>query len=187
MSSENENPKEEKKPEEIKTEDDKNMFEEAADSLSKGYEEKKDAIGKSITETKESVSKSIDSGVKKTKSFFKKVLIFSSIGLVLAAAGYMLWANWTYSEGTRTGYLMKLSKKGYVFKTYEGQLNLGGLQEDNSSILGNVWNFSLEDDALSEKLEQMEGKKVMLRYKEINQAMPWQGESNHFIYAIEEK
>lgn len=171
MSSENENPKEE-----IKPEDDKNMFEEAADSLSKGYEEKKDAV-----------SKSIDSGVKKTKSFFKKVLIFSSIGLVLAAAGYMLYANWTYSEGTRTGYLMKLSKKGYVFKTYEGQLNLGGLQEDNSSILGNVWDFSLDDDALSTKLEQLEGKKVMLRYKEINKAMPWQGESNYFVFAIEEK
>jgi len=182
MSSENENPKEE-----IKPEDDKNMFEEAADSLSKGYEEKKDALGKSITETKESVSKSIDSGVKKTKSFFKKVLIFSSIALVLFAVGYMLWANYTYSEGTRTGYLMKLSKKGYVFKTYEGQLNLGGLQEDNSSVLGNVWDFSLDDDALSKKLEQLEGKKVMLRYKEINKAMPWQGDTNYFIYAIEEK
>ncbi len=182
MSSENDNPKEEKKPE-----DNKNMFEEAADSISKGYEEKKEAIGKSITETKESVSKSIDSGVKKTKSFFRKVIIFSFIGLVLAAAGYLLWANWTYSEGTRTGYLMKLSKKGYVFKTYEGQLNLGGLQEDNASILGNVWDFSLEHDVLSHKLEELEGKKVMLRYKEINKAMPWQGDSNYFVFAVEEK
>lgn len=172
MSSENENPKEEEK----KPEDDKNMFEEAADSLSKGYEEKKEAV-----------SKSIDSGVKKTKNFFRKILIYSSIGLVLAAAGYMLWANWTYSEGTRTGYLMKLSKKGYVFKTYEGQLNLGGLQEDNSSVLGNVWDFSLEHDVLSHKLEQLEGKKVMLRYKEINKAMPWQGDSNYFVFAVEEK
>ncbi len=197
MSSENKNPKEDKNPEaenvekkkieETKPEDDKNMFEEAADSLSKGYVEKKEAVSKSITETKESVSKSIDSGVKKTKSFFRKVLIYSSIGLVLAGAGYMLWANWTYSEGTRTGYLMKLSKKGYIFKTYEGQLNLGGLQEDNSSVIGNVWDFSLEHDALSHKLEELEGKKVMLRYKEINKAMPWQGDSNYFVFAIEEK
>ena len=176
MSSEKENPKE-----------DKNMFEEAADSLSKGYEEKKEALSKEITETKESLSKSIDSGVKKTKSFFRKLIILSIIGLVLAGVGYLVWANWTYSEGTRTGYLMKLSKKGYVFKTYEGQLNLGGLQEDNSSILGNVWDFSLDDDGLSKKLEQLEGKKVMLRYKEINQAMPWQGDSNYFVFEIEEK
>lgn len=183
MSSENENPKEEKDPKE----EDKNMFEEAADSLSKGYEEKKEAVSKSITETKESVSKTIDSGVKKTKSFFRKVFILSFIGLILAGAGYLLWANWTYSEGTRTGYLMKLSKKGYVFKTYEGQLNLGGLQEDNSSIIGNVWDFSLDYDGLAHKLEDLEGKKVMLRYKEINKAMPWQGDSNYFVYAIEEK
>ena len=182
MSSENENPNEEKKPEV-----EKGMFEEAADSISKGYEEKKEAIGKSMSETKVSVGKSFDSGVKKTKSFFKKVFIYSMLGLVLTVVGYLLWANWTYSEGTRTGYLMKLSKKGYIFKTYEGQLNLGGLQEDNASILGNVWDFSLKDDALSKKLENFEGKKVMLRYKEINQAMPWQGESNYFIYAIEAK
>lgn len=172
MSSENENPREKKDSKE----EDKNMFEEAADSLSKGYEEKKDAV-----------SKSIDSGVKKTKSFLKKVLILSMVGLVLTVVGYLLWANWTYSEGTRTGYLMKLSKKGYVFKTYEGQLNLGGLQEDNSSILGNVWSFSLDYDGLSHKLEDLEGKKVMLRYKEINKSMPWQGDSNYYVYAIEEK
>ncbi len=183
MSSENENPKEEKDPKV----DDKNMFEEAADSLSKGYEEKKDAVSKSITDTKDSVSKSIDSGVKKTKSFFRKVFIFSLISLVLAGVGYMLWANWTYSEGTRTGYMMKISKKGYVFKTYEGQLNLGGLQEDNSSVLGNVWSFSLEEDYLSKKLEEMEGKKVQVRYKEINKAMPWQGETNYYVYDIVEK
>ena len=166
----------------------KEEFEEKKDALSKGIEEKKDALSKEIKETKESISKTYESGVKKTKSFFRKAIIGSFILLILAGIGYLLWANYTYSEGTRTGYLMKISKKGYVFKTYEGQLNLGGFQEsDNTSVVGNTWNFSLKDNDLAPKLEKLQGKKVMLRYKEINEAMPWQGETNYYVYDVEEK
>jgi len=195
MSSEKDIPKSDNptpKTPEVKTpETDKNFIskgiDNAKESISSSIESTKDSISKELTETKESISKSVDSGVKKTKSFFRKVLIYSSIAAVLALVGYMFWANWTYSEGTRTGYMMKISKKGYVFKTYEGQLNLGGLQEDNSSVLGNVWSFSLKEDYLSKKLEEMEGKKVQVRYKEINKAMPWQGETNYYVYDIVEK
>ena len=190
MSSEKDIPKSEN-PTPKTPETDKNFIskglDNAKESISSSIDSTKDSISKEISETKESISKTVDSGVKKTKSFFRKLFIYSSVALVLAAIGYMFWANWTYSEGTRTGYMMKISKKGYVFKTYEGQLNLGGLQEDNSSVLGNVWSFSLEEDYLSKKLEEMEGKKVQLRYKEINKAMPWQGETNYYVYDIVEK
>ena len=153
-----------------------------------GYlEEKKEAFNKEIAETKQAIGKTIDSGVKKTKSFFRKLFLFAGLALVLAGILYTVWANWTYSEGTRTGYLMKLSKKGYIFKTHEGQINLGGLQDDKSSIMGNTWDFSLTDHSLVEKLEALEGKKVMLRYKEINKSMPWQGDTNYYIISVEEK
>jgi len=191
MSSEKDIPKSEnptpKVPEVKTSETDKNFISKGIDNAKESINSTKDSINKEITETKESISKSVDSGVKKTKSFFRLVLIYSSIALVLSGIGYMLWANWVYSEGTRTGYMMKISKKGYLFKTYEGQLNLGGLQEDNSSVLGNVWSFSLKEDFLSKKLEEMEGKKVQLRYKEINKAMPWQGETNYYVYDVVEK
>ena len=187
MSNENKNPE----PNKNTPESEKNFIskglENAKDSISEKYENTKDSISKELTETKESISKTVDTGVKKTKSFFRKVLIYSSIILVVAAIGYMLWANWTYSEGTRTGYMMKLSKKGYVFKTFEGQLNLGGLQEDNSSIIGNTWEFSLDENYLAKKLQDLEGKKVQLKYKEINKAMPWQGDTNYFVYDVVEK
>ncbi|MEM6964365.1 MAG: hypothetical protein AAF573_06340 [Bacteroidota bacterium] len=162
-------------------------IDDAKDSISKSYESTKGSISKEISETKESISKTVDSGIKKTKWFLRKVVIYSFVAAIIALAGYMLWANWTYSEGTRTGYMMKISKKGYIFKTYEGQLNLGGLQEDNSSVLGNIWSFSLDENYLSKKLEEMEGKKVQLRYREINKAMPWQGETNYYVYDVIEK
>lgn len=157
-------------------------------TLKEDFEEKKKALSDEIGETKEAISSTIGSGVKKTKRFFKKLLIYSFLGLIMGIAGYFIWANWTYSEGTRTGYLMKLSRKGYVFKTYEGQLNLGGFQEsDNTSIIGNIWNFSLKEKELARQLEELEGRKVQLRYKEINKAMPWQGDTNYYIYEIQEK
>jgi hypothetical protein len=157
-------------------------------SFKENFEEKKEALKEDIEETKESIGKSFNSGVRKTKSFFKKVLIYTLIGVVVSGGVYLLWCNWTYSDGTRTGYLMKISTKGYVFKTYEGQLNLGGFQEsDNTSIIGNIWDFSLTDKDLLKKLETLEGKKVMLRYKEINKAMPWQGDTNYYIYEAEER
>lgn len=55
----------------------------------------------------------------RVRSFFLKVLV------VLIFLGAI--ALWTYSEGTRAGQLIKFSEKGVVFKTYEGELNMGGL------------------------------------------------------------
>lgn len=145
-----------------------------------------DNVKEFIEDTDKKISEGIDRGVKKTKSLFRKLLLVSLVLLVLAGIGYILYANYTYSEGTRAGNLIKISKKGYVFKTYEGQLKLGGIDLDNPSEgLSDTWSFSVTDEAIVKRLEKMQGQKVILRYKEINQAMPWQGDTNYFIYAVE--
>lgn len=121
----------------------------------------------------------------RVKRFFKRAGVFSLIGLIVFIALYFAYTNYTYSEGTRTGYLIKTSKKGYVFKTFEGQLNLGGFGTDESTgLIGNVWNFSIADEELYKKIQTFEGEKVTVSYKEINKAMPWQGETNYFVYDI---
>lgn len=156
--------------------------------LKEDFEKKKNQLAEDISETTDSIQDSVKSGVSKTKSFLKKLLIYSLIGAVLAGGLYMLWCNWTYSEGTRTGILVKISKKGYIFKTCEGQLNLGGFNsESGEAFIGNTWSFSVNEDYLHPKLEQLEGKKVMIRYKEINKAMPWQGDTNYMVYDVEER
>ena len=157
-------------------------------SLKEDFEDKKKELAEDIGETKEAISQSVQKGVKLTKRFFKRLFIFTFIGVLLAGAGYMFWANYTYSSGTRTGYLIKISKKGYLFKTYEGQLNLGGFQNsDQGSIVGNTWDFSLKKDELFQNMQDLEGKQVQLFYKEINKAMPWQGDTNYYVYKIVEK
>lgn len=116
----------------------------------------------------------------------KRILLFTLLLGVLAGAGYMLWSNYTYSKGTRTGYLIKISYKGVLLKTFEGQLNLGGFQQPGQpAVMGNVWEFSVPKREVYEKLQQYEGKQVTLHYKEKIRAMPWQGDTNYFVYDVD--
>ncbi|MCI5081051.1 MAG: hypothetical protein MRY78_05135 [Saprospiraceae bacterium] len=117
--------------------------------------------------------------------WIKKFFITISILAVVSAGVYLWVCNWTYSEGTRAGYLIKISRKGVVFKTYEGQLNLGGFQSDESSgLAGNIWNFSVYQDDIYEQLQESEGNKVVLHYRQKYKAMPWQGKTDYFVYKI---
>lgn len=162
-------------------------FKNKKDEITSGIEDKKNEIVSDITETKNEISAKIDRGVQKTVSFTKRLLWISLIAAILGTGAWLFWSNLTYSDGTRTGYLMKVSKKGYVIKTMEGEMNMGGFQEsDNSTLMGNTWYFSISDPKIYDELIQKQGKKLMLYYKEKNRAMPWQGDSDYFIYKIQE-
>ena len=109
-------------------------------------------------------------------------------GLVLLVSIiYYVYATFTYSEGIRAGLLFKFSKKGFICKTYEGELNLGGVNADSQAgLVNNIWVFSVNDNAAAEELMGMEGKYVRLKYKEVNKSFFWQGETNYFVYDVEE-
>ena len=100
----------------------------------------------------------------------------------------LIWAcSWTFSEGTRAGQLIKLTNKGVVFKTHEGELNMGGLRVGGSTdgLEGNLWQFSVVDDEVLNALNEAEGKRVKLSYKQRYKAMPWQGETDYFVTGVE--
>ena len=165
----------------------KDEFEDKKNKLSEEIEERKDSIEESLSEKKEMLSQSIDSGVKKTKSFMKKLLIASIMAAFVFGGLYILWANYTYSDGTRAGNLIKISKKGYVFKTKEGQLKLGGIDLTNQDEgLSDTWSFSVKDESIYRQLEKLQGKKVTLRYRQVNKALPWQGDTEYFVYEVSE-
>ena len=148
--------------------------------------EKGESIKDKIEHFEKEVKSSIDDGVKQTKSFFGKIFKAILLLLALTIVGYFLYANYTYSEGTRAGNLIKISKRGYIFKTTEGQLKLGGIDlENDKEGLSDTWSFSVTEDAVIEQLERFQGTKVILYYKEINQSMPWQGDTNYFVTRVE--
>ena len=101
--------------------------------------------------------------------------------LLLTLGGYFAYTQYTYSEGTRAGILMKFSTKGYLFKTHEGQLNLGGVSAQNNTIINNFWDFSVKDETIAKELEGLEGKKVQLHYNQIMHQFFWQGETAYFV------
>lgn len=117
----------------------------------------------------------------------KRVLLVIFL-VALAGFGLYLWGiGWTYSEGARAGYLIKTSRKGTIFKTFEGQLNTGGFSSNPvDGSMGNVWEFSVADRDIYEKLQNLEGKQVKLHYRQRYKSMPWQGETTYFVYQAEE-
>lgn len=120
---------------------------------------------------------------KRLKKFFLKIVIG-----VLVLMGLTIWmCSWTYSEGTRAGQLIKITKKGVVFKTHEGELNLGGLRmgTERDGLEGNIWPFSVIEEEVLLDLKAAEGKRVKLRYKERYKSMPWQGKTNYIITGVE--
>ena len=121
--------------------------------------------------------------ISRFKKFILKVLLSVVVLFLL-----LIWAcSWTYSEGTRAGQLIKISKKGVVLKTNEGELNMGGLRVGaaNDGLEGNLWQFSILDEDVLNELQASEGKRVKLTYKERYRSMPWQGDTNYFVVAVE--
>jgi len=118
------------------------------------------------------------------KKFLGWTISIVVLGLIL----YFLFATvYTYSDGNRAGRLIKFSHKGYIFKTYEGELNLGGINTTSGGILiNNMWQFSVEDKSVADSLSKLEGKDLTLHYKEKIRALPWRGDSKYIVDKITE-
>lgn len=105
----------------------------------------------------------------------------------IGAGSYFIFGN--YSEGYRTGTVMKLSKKGAIFKTWEGQLNVGGLQDGGDDGMSTtVWDFSVREENVISDIEAAvdNGKRVKLRYHEKFYKLDIFGDTKYFVYAVEE-
>ena len=86
------------------------------------------------------------------------------VGVIVAVALiYLLVAlKWSYSEGERVGYVQKFSNKGWVCKTWEGELAMFPVV----AMQAEKFVFSVRDDAVAQKINQGLGKKMAIRYEE---------------------
>lgn len=115
----------------------------------------------------------------KVKKYFFRTLLL----LVVAFFGFFTFIYFVpYSEGQRSGELIKISKKGVFFKTWEGEMSQGisGAQ---------IFTFSLgsKDNELVEKMEQLQGKYVTLEYIERYRAFAWWGDTRYFVTDVKEE
>jgi hypothetical protein len=93
----------------------------------------------------------------------KRLMLFSALGLVALAALYLLAAySFTYSSGERAGYVQKFSKKGWLCKTWEGELAMANLP----GAMPEKFEFTLHDDAVAAQINKSMGQRVTLTYEQ---------------------
>ncbi len=107
--------------------------------------------------------------------------------LVAGVAGYYLYTA-NYSEGSRSGRLIKISKKGVLFKTWEGQLDVGGISGGGvTGEITSLWEFTVEGDEseVLEALDKNSGRKVKIYYEEKFYQFFWRGDTKYFVNRVE--
>ncbi len=113
------------------------------------------------------------------------VLVFLIIAAVLAVVGWWKY-YYTYSDGFRTGLLQKLSHKGNLMKTYEGELVLSSItSSSNVALASEKFFFSVANDSLAKAMMNYEGRNVRLHYEQKKGTLPWRGESEYIVDRIE--
>jgi hypothetical protein len=94
---------------------------------------------------------------------FGRILLWLILIVVVILGVWAAFSlSWAYSEGDRAGVLQKFSKKGWLCKTYEGELALyivGG-------VAPQIWYFSTRDEDLAKQLSGAVGKNIQLHYTE---------------------
>jgi len=110
--------------------------------------------------------------------------ILAIVIVIIVSIGYFKY-GFTYSKGYRAGLLQKFSEKGLIFKTYEGEMILSSVQSNaNVALASEKFLFSVADEAVAKQMEQIQGKHVVVHYKEKNGALPWIGESYYIVDSV---
>ena len=111
----------------------------------------------------------------------KKTLSIIFLVVILIPIIYFAFIYYVpFSEGYRAGELVKISHKGVMFKTWEGEISQGVAEAQ-------IFVFSVEDDEkeVIDNLKKMQGTQVKLTYKERYATFPWLGDTKYFITKVE--
>lgn len=111
----------------------------------------------------------------------KRFLTYAGISIVIVFLIYVLIIYYvTFSEGYRAGELIKISKRGVVFKTWEGRLSQGVSEEQQ-------FNFSVQksDKEVLEQLKTLQGERVKVTYIERFGTFFWLGDTKYYVKGVE--
>ena len=122
----------------------------------------------------------------KPRSRYRKWLIITGVTIVvLPIIAFMIWSwvalSYSYSDGDRAGYVQKFSRKGWICKTWEGELamvNIPGAMQER-------WTFSVRSDSIADLITKSMGKQVSLHYEE-KRGIPTTcfGETDYFVTGV---
>ena len=111
------------------------------------------------------------------------LLLLSALIAALLLFALYVWftLHWSYSEGERAGYLQKFSKKGWICKTWEGEILLSSMP----GAIPERFEFSVRSDAVASQLMAATGKRVLLSYAQ-RKGVPSScfGETEYFVEKV---
>lgn len=101
--------------------------------------------------------------------------------LALAALWLVIAWNWNYSEGERAGWVQKFSKKGWICKTWEGEIALVSMP----GAIPEKFEFTVIDDAVAEKINRHMGQRVALTYaQKVGLPTSCFGDTRYYVSAV---
>jgi hypothetical protein len=112
-----------------------------------------------------------------------KLLLLTLVALPVVVFG--VWSavtlGWSYSDGERPGYVTKISRKGFVCKTWEGTL----YTDISKGFRSDSFQFTVRNDSLAHVLESLSGAKVSLHYEQhVGVPSSCFGDSEYFISGV---
>jgi hypothetical protein len=112
-----------------------------------------------------------------------KLIIAAVLIVPLVVFGLYTWTalTWSYSTGERAGYVQKFSKKGWICKTWEGELAIVSIP----GTMSEKFFFTVRDDAIAARVNQTMGKRVALTYHQ-HKGVPTScfGETEYFVVDV---
>ncbi len=111
------------------------------------------------------------------------ILIFLVAVLLLSGGWLWLTLNWSYSQGERAGYVQKLSKKGWLCKTWEGEIAMVTMP----GAIPDKFEFTVRDEGVAQRINLLAGKRVVLIYQQ-HRFIPSScfGETEYFVGDVRE-
>lgn len=109
------------------------------------------------------------------------LILLLLIGIGLLALYTWIALNYSYSEGDRAGYVQKFSRKGWICKTWEGELAMVNLP----GAMPELFAFSVRDEAVAERINQSLGQRVALEYEQ-HMGVPTScfGETDYYVTGV---
>jgi hypothetical protein len=109
------------------------------------------------------------------------LLVFVLLPTILMAGYTWLTLHYSYSSGERSGYIQKISKKGWLCKTWEGELAMTTVP----GTAPQIFPFSVRGETTARRIEQTAGQRVVLSYEQ-HKGVPTScfGETEYFVTAV---
>jgi len=118
---------------------------------------------------------------RKHRKVFIALFILVLIPAIIIALWIWVTLGYTYATGERAGYIQKISKKGWLCKTWEGELAMANLP----GTMPQIFSFTVRTDSIAKVLEQNAGKQVSVTYEQ-HKGIPTTcfGETEYFVTGV---